>query len=262
MAKSDDIRRAPPKADRRSRPGSVSKADQARVAILDAAVDCIVEYGWEGANMSVICRRARITRGRMQYYFPTMDDLARASIEYLNAEWRIRYFEMIEQIIDATERFDAGIEAVWRLMRDPLHVAKQALDANARTNPRLNALMQQAVHTHEEASLEKVKRAYPALARLGDQPIALARSFTMVFMEGLSLYRFDGDAEPHQEALIAMLKSMLLDYWRARGLGDVDGVGATPVKNPPAAAPPSEHPGTRRALDLIREAAEILADDP
>ena len=261
MIKRDDIPPAPERTGRPKRPGGASKSEQARSAILDAAVACIAEYGWEGANMSVICRRAKITRGRMQYYFPTMDDLAQASIEYLNAEWRLRYFQVVEQINDATERFDEGIDAVWRLVRDPLHVAKQALEASARTDPSLNALMQQNMHAHEEASLEMAKHAYPDLAKFGDQPIALARNFTMVFMEGLSLYRFDGDPEPQREALIVLFRTLLLDYWRAQGAGDLVGGAAAPVPPPTPPASPRESPAARRALALIRQAAEILADE-
>jgi AcrR family transcriptional regulator len=268
MAIGDDVRRPRGESAARTsaadeaphRPaGAPSKSEQARVAILDAALACIVEYGWEGANMSVICRRARITRGRMQYYFPTMDDLAQASIDYLNSEWRDRYFATLEEIVRTSDRFEAGIDAVWRLVRDPLHLAKQALEAKARTSPELDALMQQSVHAHEQASLDATRRIYPALASLGDQQFNLTRNFVMVFMEGLSLYRFDGEAGPQRDALIALLKTMLIDYWRAQGASTLNGGG--PVAPPPAAAPaPSrDHAGVRRAIDLIRQAADILA---
>ena len=99
------------------------KSEPARRAILDATLDCYVEYGWNGANMSVIARRSRMTRGRIQYYFPTLQDLQRASIDYLLAEWRRRYIAYIDGISGTSERFEAGINGLWLLMRDPLHIA-------------------------------------------------------------------------------------------------------------------------------------------
>jgi AcrR family transcriptional regulator len=201
------------------------KADAARLAILNATLDCFSEFGWSGTNMSVIARRSGMTRGRIQYYFPTLDGLLRAAIEHLMVEWRKKYFSSISEAGETSARFDTGIAVLWNLMQDPLHIARQELQATARTNPELGALLTQTTIYDDEASIEAVKRAYPELAPHGDAALRRARDFTMVFMEGLSLYGFGADAEVRREELIGMLRGFLISYWSAFG---VDNLGRAP----------------------------------
>ena len=234
--------------------------DDVRGHILDATVACFIEHGWGGTNMSVIARRAQVTRGRIQYYFPTLDELLRAAIDYLNEEWRRKYFPILEGIADAPERFDAGVDVLWRLMQHPLHVAKQELEASARTNQELAALMQQAAAADDEMNLSATRKAYPALAEKGDEAIRLARDFTLVFMEGLSLYRFSHDADARRTEQLALLKSLLLAFWNAHGVEVGGGEGPAPPSltlPPPAQIEPD--PDRQRALRLILEAAALLA---
>ena len=236
----------------------VEKSDRARRAILDAALACFAELGWSGTNMSVIARRSRMTRGRIQYYFPTLDDLQRAAIAHLTVEWRRNYFSSIAKPDGPSARFETGIDVLWRLVQDPLHIAKQELEANARTNPELRALMQEAAIEDEEASIPAAKLAYPELAERGEAALTLARSFTMVFMEGLTLFRFAQDAEVRRAELIQMLKTVLVSYWSSLG---VEGLAQTP---PPAQTPTPQRRDLERerALALIQEAAALLSAAP
>src|SRR5690349_3637408 len=66
------------------------KSEALRRRILDATLECYVKYGWSGTNMSTISRHLGMTRGMVQYYFPTLDDVLHASVQHLNNEWRKR----------------------------------------------------------------------------------------------------------------------------------------------------------------------------
>ena len=235
------------------------RGEPSRRAILDAMVASFVEDGWHGANMSKIARRARMTRGRIQYYFPTLQDLQSAAIDYLLAEWRHRYLQLIAKVSGGSERFEAGIDALWLLMRDPLHVAKQELEASARTDPELRALMLRATADDDEASVEEVMRAYPELAARGEPALRLARDFTIVFMEGLSLYRFGSGGDTRPPELIELLKRFLASYWSALGVGSIR-VEPAGLPSPPLPTRPSPRDLDRdRALSLINEAAALLS---
>lgn len=234
------------------------KSDAARRAILDATTACFAEFGWSGTNMSVIARRSRMTRGRIQYYFPTLDDLLRAAIDHLMVEWRKRYFSLISEAAGPSARVEAGIEVLWNLMKDPLHVAKQELEASARTNPELRALLQRSSVADDEASVASAKQAYPELATQGDAAFRRARNFTMVFMEGLAIFRFSTDPEGSRREMIEMLTSVLMTYWNALGVEDL----AAPAQRPPAATSQPADEARTRALELIQEAARLLAATP
>ncbi len=227
---SDPVRRTAraygrPVAARGASPGegdSGEKGDAARRAILDATLGSFSEFGWSGTNMSVIARRSGMTRGRIQYYFPTLDELLRAAIEHLLQEWRKRYFASITEAVGGSARFDAGIAALWDHVQDPLHHAKQELEATARTNPELAALLELASSENDEASFQSAKSAYPELGRHGDDALRRARDFTMVFMEGLSIHRFGANADARRETLIGMLREFLVAYWGGYGVASLE----------------------------------------
>jgi len=211
--------------------------------------------------MSVIARRSRMTRSRIQYYFPTLDDLLHAAIEHLMVEWRRKYFGTVAQVAGASARFETGIEVLWRLMQDPLHVAKQELEASARTDVRLRALVNQVTADDEQASVDAVKQTYPELAGHGDEALRRARNFTLVFMEGLALYRFGPDAEARRAELIDMLKAALISYWGSLG---VESLEDPPRSGRPPAQPDAPDPRAEirlRALALIEEAAMLLSGE-
>lgn len=244
------------------------KSEQRRRRILDATLACYVAYGWGGTNMSVISRHVRMTRGMIQYYFPTLDDVLRASVAHLNNEWRKRYFSYIEQESGAADRLGVGLNALWRLMRDPLHVAKQELMAAARSNAELRAAMQQEAGFDEAATLETAKQAYPDLARKDAAAFRGALDFTVVFLEGLSRHPFGGDAEARCEALLGMLKTYLDGYWHSVGidLSPHEPAAALPALVDVRAALPApaglDDRERDRALAFILKAAAILSDRP
>lgn len=237
------------------------KGDAARRAILEATAACFAEFGWSGTNMSSIARRSGMTRGRIQYYFPTLDDLLRAAIDYLLVEWRKRYFSLITEAAGPAARFDAGLVVLWELMRDPLHVAKQELEATARTNPELRALLEQSAIEDDEASIAGVKEVYPELAKHGEAAVRRARDFTVVFMEGLASFRFSSDAEARRRELLEMLNQVLSGYWTALGSGPRVSPAAPPEATANAVAPGLDAEKRDRALSLLREAAALLSPE-
>jgi AcrR family transcriptional regulator len=235
------------------------KGEHARREILEATIASFAEFGWNGTNMSTIARNTRMTRGKIQYYFPTLDHLLRAAVSYLYTEWQKRYFGKIDRLSDAPVRFHAGIDALWAMMDDPLHVARQELEACGRTNPELRALLNEASVAHDESSLPAAKQAYPELAGIGDDEVQLARHFTMVFMEGLSIYGIGSDADKWRIRLITMLKRCLAAHWSAigvEGLGDAD-ANLSRLRTMETDAGAQKR---SRALALIQEATALLSE--
>jgi AcrR family transcriptional regulator len=56
-----------------------------RQALLTAAVDCLVEYGWAASTVAVVANRAGVSRGAAQHHFPTREALMTAAIEHVTA---------------------------------------------------------------------------------------------------------------------------------------------------------------------------------
>ena len=63
-----------------------SRATRAR--LLESAVSCLAELGWNGATVAVVAEHAGVSRGATQHYFPTREDLFTAALEHM-AEVRL-----------------------------------------------------------------------------------------------------------------------------------------------------------------------------
>jgi AcrR family transcriptional regulator len=244
----------------------LEKSEQLRRRILDATLACYVEYGWSGTNMSIIARHVGMTRGMIQYYFPTLEDVLHASISHLNGEWQKKYFAYIQDESDGSDRLEVGIKALWRLMQDPLHIARQEVLAAARSDAKLRAVMQQEAGFDEASTLDRAKKTYPDLAQGHEMAFRSALDFTVIFLEGLSRHQFSSDAESRTQALLEMLKSSLAGYWHANGVELSEGTSATAAPTPAprphtrATHAPVSGDRDRRALAFILKAAAILSE--
>lgn len=57
-----------------------------RRRLVAAAVECLGEFGWNRTTVSVIARRAGVSRGAAQHHFPTREDLVVAAVEHVGQE--------------------------------------------------------------------------------------------------------------------------------------------------------------------------------
>lgn len=246
----------------------IDSSDVTRTAILDAVVRCFAAQGWAGTNMSLVARETGMTRGKIQYYFPVLDELKFAAIEYLYECWRRSYFERISPDAPARARFDRGVDLIWELARDPLHVAMAELEAAARTDEGLRRRLAQ-LHVADEEQLKLATSAtFPALAAVGPDELQLGRYFTTIFINGLAAHSFPQDAAIWQTRLVAMLKECLAEFWVRRGVVDLDSeehrvLSDMPVMDQRESAPDlADAERQRRALALLRQATAILSGDP
>lgn len=59
------------------------KDKQARRRILDAAVRCLATHGWSKTTVELVAEDAGISRGAVQHYYRTRDDLFAAALDHL-----------------------------------------------------------------------------------------------------------------------------------------------------------------------------------
>jgi AcrR family transcriptional regulator len=108
-----------------------------RQRLMQAAVDCLVEYGWSGTTTTVVAERAGVSRGAQLHHYPTRAELVIAAVEYVG-------HQLVDQMLDAARSLPQGhgrTEAVLQLLGDlytgQLFVAALELWVAARTDPQL-----------------------------------------------------------------------------------------------------------------------------
>jgi AcrR family transcriptional regulator len=132
------------------------RSRQTRRAILDAAIECLVEDGYAGATTVQIQARAGISRGRLLHHFPSRDDLLVAAVDHLATA---RCDEVVAAAAGKArpkDRIDVAIEAMWESTNGPLFIAANEIWVAARTHPELRAVLEPA----ERETGRKIRAAY------------------------------------------------------------------------------------------------------
>lgn len=117
------------------------KAAILRVQILDAAVNCLSRMPYSEVSTSVIADCAGVSRGGMQYYFPTRGDLLQATVAHLH-QLRLELFRNdLMSMTDDVDPFDHVIESHWKHLNEREFRAYQELVGAARSEPELSLLL-------------------------------------------------------------------------------------------------------------------------
>ncbi|MBI1180181.1 MAG: TetR family transcriptional regulator [Alphaproteobacteria bacterium] len=185
------------------------KSIATRNSILDATIQCFLELGYHRTTTTEIAKRANVTRGAVQYYFPTTPDVLRASIDHMIDRWIETYAEELRKMPASANKLTSGVDIYWRFVQHPLFVAWQELQAAARTDPELAEIVDAGARRYDERRLELGREVYGDVTTVDNPAFAVARDLLRVALEGLSVASFGHDREKRQEAVLDLLKQMM-----------------------------------------------------
>ncbi|MEU7769551.1 helix-turn-helix domain-containing protein [Nocardia sp. NPDC049190] len=137
------------------------RSTEMRTRLLDATVDCLVEYGYAGTTTPRVAERAGVTRGAQVHHFGSKTDLVVAAISHLaqlRAETAMREMPVVEGGADPVV---AALEFLWELHQGPLFIATVELWVAGRTDPVLAAAMGRVEPFVNNAVLMAVARFVP-----------------------------------------------------------------------------------------------------
>jgi AcrR family transcriptional regulator len=200
-------------ADIEDRKHQTPKSIATRKSILDATVQCFVEIGYHRTTTTEISKRAAVTRGAVQYYFPTTPDVLRASIEHLLAEWTSEYTEALMLRPSDANKYEFAIDTYWAFVRNPLYVAWQELIAAGRTDDELRKIVNDASIINDVQRREMGHEVLPELDDIASDDFSLGRDFGRVMLEGLSVTHLTYDRDRREHAIIDMLKKTVIQFW-------------------------------------------------
>ena len=120
------------------------KSSLTRDRIVIAALECIIEFGYESTTMAKIAKAAKVSQGSMQYHFPARLDAIKAAINYLFAKRLTDHQRDLEDVPDGVDSMAHAIEVYWRHLNEGHYVAYQDLVIAARTHPELATVLKPA----------------------------------------------------------------------------------------------------------------------
>ena len=122
---------------------------ETQMAVLAAAIDMLVEAGHIGFSSSGVAARARVSRGALEHYFPTRNDLLTAAARHAMEE-AIRHARML------AARAGKSADVLEKFLLDSEHFF---------FSPVYLAMIELAFAAHRDAALRRVQRPIVIQAR-------------------------------------------------------------------------------------------------
>jgi AcrR family transcriptional regulator len=224
-----DVREAPVRAPRgavktappaRAPRGMTQKSEQTRLLILEAAVDSLNQYGIRGASLARVAEMAGVTRGCLQYYFMTTEDVLIELARYVARRNWEAYEAQAMNPPEGRDLIEFAIDLVGSPTQDRYRVAQLELVTAARTMPILNPVLEEGARQVEEQSKRFTARLF-GNAALADTPqFRAARDLTALVSDWMFIKVFPDEREARIAAIRTALRIALHTLWRIPSLDD------------------------------------------
>ena len=190
-------------------------------------MDSLNESGIRGANLAKVAEEAGVTRGCLQYYFMTTEDVLVALARHVaRRQWEI-YEAQALQPPKGRDLIEFAIDLVGSPTQDRYRVAKLELLTAARTMPVLRPVLGEGARLVEEQAKRFTGLLFgnPALA---DTPqFRAARDLTTLVNDWMFIKVFPDHREERIAEVRAALRIALHTLWRIPAL-DGDSVSSKP----------------------------------
>jgi AcrR family transcriptional regulator len=160
-----------------------------RTALLDAAIDCLVERGYAATTTIETARRAGVSRGAQLHHFPTKAQLLATAVEHLFDRRRAEFLEAFAAIDPRADRLDAALDLLWSMFQGPEFVAWTELWIAARTDPELAATVLAVERRFTAETRTTFSQLFPAESAAGTLLDEIGRDFAFAVMTGVALQR-------------------------------------------------------------------------
>ncbi len=196
---------------RARRPTAKSAATRAR--LLEAASTVLALEGLGGLSLEKVARQAGLTRGCVQYYFMTQQDLLEALAEHLGD----RALEALEARAKTWPDSDFSaftLAGIADKSGDRDRAARMQLVAAAWTNPALRKVLAAGAGRLEARSTALAARWAAGEGWIQAPAFAAGRDLAAVLSEHLSAHIWPDDSEGRAEGVLAALRGALAVLWR------------------------------------------------
>ncbi|CAN5345338.1 TetR/AcrR family transcriptional regulator [soil metagenome] len=114
------------------------RSAQTRTRLLDATIDCLLQYGYAGTTTPRIAELAGVTRGAQVHHFGSKDDLMLAALQHLTAKRISVEVSRFSMDFDSADGLiDAILELLWDIHSAPIFIPIVELWVAGRTDSTL-----------------------------------------------------------------------------------------------------------------------------
>lgn len=177
------------------------RRDETRRALLDAAVESLIEVGFARTTTLEVQRRANASRGALLHHFPSKTELLVAAVDHL-AEMRAAELRVLSAELPAEgkgSRTDAVLDLLWQCFSGTFFQVAMELRTAARTDLELRPVLVAAERALRDRIVAQARKLFGK--EVAEHPgLERAIDFTLQFMIGSAM-----TAVLHEDARIDVL---------------------------------------------------------
>jgi AcrR family transcriptional regulator len=147
-----------------ARRSQAERSAATREALLDAAIECLIQEGYASTTTSRVAERAGVSRGAHLHHFQTRTALVAAAVEALARKWLRELREASAKLPDGPERTLAGLDLLWAHYASPLFQAALDLWTDARSDDELRPHLIEVERLLDRETLDLAHRLFPGVA--------------------------------------------------------------------------------------------------
>lgn len=170
-------------------------------ALLQATIDCLVEFGYAGTTTRLVAERAGVSRGAQTHHYATKRDLVVAAIEQLFDDQARRFAEAFEQVPRSERTFGRAIDALWAIVTGPVYAATLEVIVAGRTDDELRVVIHGVAARLERTVVELLMWFAPEIddADVARRVVDLA----LTLVQGAAVSRYGGFGQPDEVIALA-----------------------------------------------------------
>lgn len=182
---------------------------------MEAALECIAEFGYQAATMDQIVARARTSRGAQVHHFPTKLDLVEAAMEHMLNKVIDDVREHTNKIREDRERPEELFEYLWdRYFSGPAFQVTMELVVAARSNVRLKERAS-AVSDRFHKSLDDCWYLLCRSSSMEQRRLVLILNLTVTLLRGMGYQLVLWDRKDYFNELLGEWQNITREHFPA-----------------------------------------------
>jgi AcrR family transcriptional regulator len=185
------------------------KSAATRTQIEDAAILCLVKYGYANTTMPRIAEEAGVSRGAMMHHFSNRLNVIQAAIEHLHKKRLLAFRRAVVATPAGGSRIHDALLDYWRHVTHPMFLAFHELAVAARTDPELDRILKPARHAFYQEWHRLAIDVFPEW-QSNPKNFDLALSLTQNLLEGMAITQLSDElSDETRDGLLNHLEAQL-----------------------------------------------------
>jgi len=196
------------------------KSANTRRTILEAAIQCIIDYGYARTTTSLIADYANVSRGAMMHHFPSRQAVLKATIKYLHKKRLSEYNKMMEAIgipfrEMSREKIAQSVAEAWKYVNLPSSLAYQEILMASRTDQELRQVLEPQEKDFEKTFIERIKKMFTPWA--GREELEVVHDAALFMLTGMMLSHMKSNKKVRTKRVMDFLTESVTNLYEKAG---------------------------------------------